>query len=152
VILHRTPLLILIALVFGLSLPSMASARELVVVSSDATNYLPLSRFELRKLFLGYPVEQNGKMISAIRNTSDDRAYQVFLQKLIRLSAKNYERRLLSKTFKTGAANVPTADSLDALIDELQQTDSTLSFMWKDEVESQSGVKVIEFIGDDSTN
>jgi len=152
VIVSRTPLLIFITLVLGLSMPSMASARELVVVSSKSTDYLPLSRFELRKLFLGYPVEQNGKVISAIRNTSDERAYKVFLQKLIRLSAKNYERRLMSKTFKTGAANVPTADSLDALIDELQQTDSTLSFMWMDEVESQPGVKVIEFIGDDTTN
>ena len=77
-IFNRTLLLIFIVLVFGLSMPSMASARELVVVSSNATDYLPMSRFELRKLFLGYPVKQNDKVISAIRNTSDDRAYQIF--------------------------------------------------------------------------
>ena len=149
---NRTPWLIFIVLVVGLIMPSMASARELVVVSSNATDYLPMSRFELRKLFLGYPVKQNGKVISAIRNTSDDRAYQLFLQQLIHLSAKNYERRLMAKTFKTGAANVPTADSLDHLINELIEADSTLSFMWMDEVDAQYGVKVIQSIGNDTVH
>ena len=151
-IFNRTLLLIFIVLVFGLSMPSMASARELVVVSSNATDYLAMSRFELRKLFLGYPVKQNGKVISAIRNTSDDRAYQIFLEKLIHLSAKNYERRLMAKTFKTGAANVPTADSLENLVDELIEADSTLSFMWMDEVDAQYGVKVIQSIGNDTVH
>jgi len=149
---NRTPLLIVIVLVSGLIMPSLASARELVVVSSSATDYSPMSRFELRKLFLGYPVKQNGKTISAIRNTSDQRAYQIFLEKLIHLSAKNYERRLMAKTFKTGAANVPVADSLDNLIAELLQADSTLSFMWMDEVDAQYGVKVIQSIGNDTVN
>ncbi|OUR64643.1 hypothetical protein A9Q79_04905 [Methylophaga sp. 42_25_T18] len=151
-IINRALRLTFIMLIFGLSMPSVASARELVVVSSNATDYSPISRFELRKLFLGYPVKQNGKVISAIRNTSDDRAYSIFLQKLIRLSAKNYERRLMAKTFKTGAANVPIADSFNMLIDDLIETDSALSFMWMDEVEAQPGVKFIESIGDDTVN
>ena len=130
--------------------PASAVARDLVVVSAaNNLNGLSLSKFELRKIFLGYKVNKDGQAISAVRNIIDKDAYQLFLSQLIRLSDRNYEKRLMSKTFKTGLANVPKEKSLEAVYAELQRGDAVLSFMWLDEAQAEPGVSVIQTIGED---
>ena len=129
--------------------PASVMARDLVVVSANNMNGLSLSKFELRKVFLGYSVNKDGKEISAVRNISDKDAYQLFLSQLIRLSDRNYEKRLMSKTFRTGLANVPKEKSLEAVYAELKRGDAVLSFMWLDEAQAEPGVSVIQTIGED---
>ncbi|MBN4055615.1 hypothetical protein JYU12_02605 [bacterium AH-315-K03] len=131
-------------LFFSLTIPSTAFARDLVLVSAASNNHKPLSVFEIRKIFLGYSVKKNNKQIFAIRNKSDDKAYQIFLQKFIHLSAKNYERRLLSKTFRTGSPKVSLAQSVAELKSALIDNKSNISIMWFDEIKPGDGLQVIQ--------
>ena len=140
-----TELAIVILLAVVIS-PTDALARTLVLVSSGPVNYKPLTQFESRKIFFGYSVTRAGKKLSAIRNITDDQAYQVFLQKLVCLSAKNYERRLLSKTFITGTPSVLSEDSLPGLRAALLNDDTKISFMWLNDVQSLQDIKVIQTI------
>ncbi len=134
---------------FGLFVPFSIFARELVLVTSTANNLKSLSMFEIRKIFLGYQVERDGQMVYAIRNKSDDAAYQIFLQKLVHMSENNYERRLLSKTFRTGTHGVSAIKSFTSLKKVLLAEPSHLSIIWRADLESGDGLKVIQSVWQD---
>jgi len=119
-------------------------SKELVLVSSVNANYEPLSSFEVRKIFLGYPIKRGNASINAIRNKIDEDSYQIFLQKVIHLSARNYERRIISKTFRTGTPVVGEVDTLSALKDELQRNKFSVSVMWLEDAQLDSSIKVIQ--------
>jgi len=127
-----------------LSLPTFS--EELVLVGSIAANYQPLSSFEVRKIFLGYPIKRNNMSLIAIRNTSDEEIYQLFLQKVIHLSARNYERRLMSKTFRTGTSTLLAIDTLPVLKNKLLNDKFKLSVMWLKDVELDNNLKVIQVL------
>lgn len=143
---HRLFLSGLFWLSLSLLTPAAATAepRDLVLVSAASANHSALSRLEVRKIFLGYPVSRDGMPIYAIRNKSDSVSYQIFLQKFIHLSAKNYERRLLSKTFRTGSAKVSAASSLAKLKTILANDPSNVSIMWRDEFEASDNLRIIQ--------
>jgi len=126
-------------------------AKELVLVASTAANFKPLSLFETRKIFLGYQVKRDNTILSAIRNTNDEASYQIFLQKVVHLSARNYERRLMSKTFRTGTATVHVSDSLTALKERLYSNKYSVSVMWLKDVELDDKLKVIQVLWKEST-
>jgi len=131
-----------------LSLPVFS--KELVLVSSITVNYQPLSLFEVRKIFLGYPIKRENTPLIAIRNKSDEESYQIFLQKVIHLSARNYERRLMSKTFRTGTPTVLAVDSLLALKYKLLNNEFNVSVMWLEDVELDSKLKVLQTLWKES--
>ena len=133
-------------LLLSLITPSTACARELVLVASATSDLKPLSLFEVRKIFLGHPVKRDDRLIRAIRNKSDSEGYQIFLQKLIHLSAKNYERRLMSKMFRTGTATVSVASTLPSLKATLLNDGANVSVMWLDDVESDDDLTVIQML------
>ena len=119
-------------------------SKELVLVASTTASYEPLSPFEVRKIFLGYPITRANNQLIAIRNKSDEESYQIFLQKVIHLSARNYERRLMSKTFRTGTPTVLEADTLPALKNKLFNNEFNVSVMWLEDVDSDSNLRVIQ--------
>lgn len=135
-----------LSVLWGIATPSPALARELVLVGASPINYPVFSLFEVRKIFLGYPVKRQEAVINGIINYTDEKAYQVFLQKLIHLSAKNYERRLLSKTFRTGAPTVSKSDTLSDLKSKLLSDKTKVSVLWRDQLESNDGLIVIQLL------
>jgi len=143
---HRLLLSGLFWLSLSLLTPAAATAepRDLVLVGAASANHSSLSRLEVRKIFLGYPVTRNGKPIYAVRNKSDLISYQIFLQKFIHLSAKNYERRLLSKTFRTGTPKVSAASSLLDLKTALANDPANISIMWRDEAAASNNLRIIQ--------
>ncbi|MBV1908842.1 MAG: hypothetical protein KUG78_05935 [Kangiellaceae bacterium] len=120
--------------------------KELVLVSSKVANIKPISRLQIKKIFLGYPVEIEGESIYAVRNTSDDKIYEIFLQKLIHLSSKNYERRLLSQTFRTGKSKVLSKDSKNDLVEQLLNNKNEVSYMWRKEALENPSLKVLQVL------
>lgn len=132
--------ILLISLLFSLPVFS----KELVLVGATVANYAALSPFEVRKIFLGYPIRRDNNLLVAIINKSDETNYQIFLQKVVHLSARNYERRLMSKTFRTGTPTVLEVDNLPALKKKLLSNAFNVSVMWVEDVESQSDLKVIQ--------
>ncbi|NRA60210.1 MAG: hypothetical protein HRU25_04725 [Psychrobium sp.] len=123
-----------------------AAAKELVLVSSNATNYQTFSKLEIKKLFLGYPMIKNSTKVQAIRNLSDQLSYQIFLQNIISMSAKNYERRLMSKTFRTGTTNVSLQHSLSQLKQQLIAQRSHVSVMWRHDILEEDKLKIVQVL------
>ncbi len=142
----RLPTKLIMTLLLSLSFSLPTFGKELVLVSSATANYEPLSSFEVRKIFLGYPIKRNNISLIAIRNKSDEESYQIFLQKVIHLSARNYERRLMSKTFRTGTALVSSIDTLPALTHKLLSNKANLSVMWLKDVERNHNLKVVQVV------
>lgn len=127
-----------------LSLPVFS--QELVLVASSAADYKIPTLFEVRKLFFGYPIQRNNIPLNAIINKSNEAGYQIFLQKVIHLSARNYERRMLSKTFRTGSPAVQEVATLSALKNKLASNKFSVSVMWRKEVEQEPNLKIIQVL------
>ena len=133
-------------LLFSLLFSLPVFGKELVLVSSTEASYKPLSSFEVRKIFLGYTIKRNNTPLIAIRNKSNKQSYQIFLQKVIHMSARNYERRLMSKTFRTGIPSVSSIDTLPELTNKLLSNKFILSVMWLKDVEVNNNLKVVQVV------
>jgi len=139
------------ALLISLMMVFTIQAKELVLVGSTAADFKPLSLFETRNIFLGYQVKRGDITLTAIRNINDEASYQIFLQKVVHLSARNYERRLMSKTFRTGTATVQASESLTTLKKQLYSNKYSVSVMWLKDVELNDKLKVIQVLWKEST-
>jgi len=140
------PITQLITLLLSIFLCCSVYSKELALVSSINANYEALSSFEVRKIFLGYPIKRENTQLIAIRNKSDETSYQIFLQKVIHLSARNYERRLMSKTFRTGTPTVLEISSLPKLKDKLHSNKFNISVMWLEDAQLDNKLKVIQIL------
>lgn len=120
--------------------------RELVLIASGNSKHNEFTLHELRKIFLGHAVKKNNVLVQGIRNISNDSVYQVFLQKLMHLSARNYEKRILLKTFRTGVRPVLTIKTLGELDVALNGNSNKISYIWSDEVLQLTDIKIIQSI------
>lgn len=122
-----------------------SSEEQIVVLVTSAHTTVPqLSPIEVRKLFLGIPVIKNGQRIEPLLNLSDPLLYEVFLQKVMFMSASGYERRLLSRTFQQGDAPPLEFSDLAALSDALRSRPGTVSFMWEQVIRARPGLRVVQ--------
>ncbi len=109
-----------------------AETRHLVLVTATpALEQVQLSRKEIRKLYLGRTIIKDGLHLIPLINNSDPLSYQIFLQKIMLMSATSYERFLLSKVFRSGGMRPERFDSPGALIHSLRTQPGTISYMWK---------------------
>ncbi len=108
-----------------------AEARRLVLVTATPElRQVQLSRKEIRKLYLGRAIVKDGRRLVPLINTSDALGYQIFLQKIMLMSAHSYERFLLSKVFRSGGARPERFTSPPALIQSLRAQPGTITYMW----------------------
>lgn len=125
---------------------SMAGERELVIITSSKNNFTPIARDDLRRLFLGIKPKHTDVKITPINNKSENIMYEVFLQKVIRMSAVAYERHLLSKVFTHGTQRIKTADEHTKLLKELEYNENAISFVWANDLEGNPNVRVVQSI------
>ena len=118
--------------------------RRLVLVSGGNSDIPPLAPTQVRKLYLGAPLIVHGKRIEPLRNTSDLLLYEVFLQKIVFMSARNYERQLLSQVFREGGGQPKVFEDTDELTDILRKNPHTVSYMWSDTATGRPGLKVVQ--------
>lgn len=122
-----------------------SSEEQKVVLASSANTTVPqLSPIEVRKLFLGFPVIKNGQRIEPLLNLSDPLLYEMFLQKVIFMSASGYERRLLARTFQQGDAPPLEFSDLAGLSDALRSRPGTVTFMWEHTLRVRPGLRVVQ--------
>ena len=118
--------------------------RRLVLVSGGNSDIPPLAPTQVRKLYLGAPLVVDGKHIEPLRNTSDPLLYEVFLQKIVFMSARSYERQLLSQVFREGGGQPKVFVNADELTNTLRKNPYTVSYMWSDMVASWPGLKEVQ--------
>lgn len=144
---HKIALLCLSFAAFIVSISASSSVyageRELVLVTGKTSAEFSLNRKEVRLLFMGLPILKNEQRIIPLINASNSLTYEVFLQKIIHMSAKIYERRLTAKVFRLGSRKPIKYYNQKKIITELKTNKNTVSFMWKASLRNNTSVKII---------
>ena len=140
----RAALLVLLAFVHTATAEEDMAVRSLVLVTRADSTLAPLSPSEVRQLFLGIPVIKDGVRIQPVRNQSDPRLYEVFLQKALFMSADHYERLLLGRLFRAGDPKPPAVHDRAALMRELQAAPMGVSFAWDRDLRGHTAVRPLQ--------
>lgn len=139
----RTAALLVLVLMFAAPAVVHADEKRMVLVSATKRVVAPLTPQELRRLYLGISIEQNGQTLTPLRNGTDALLYEIFLQKVIFLSARNYEHQLLSQVFRQGGQRPPLYRHANELIAALKTEPGTITYMWGNTAETLPGVHII---------
>jgi len=129
-----------------------ASEKKMVLVVSAEAGHLKLNRSEIRQLFFAGVIIKDGVQFEAVINDSDPLLYEVFLQKIIFMSARAYERKLISRVFRKGGRRVVLASNLESLENDLVANPGWVSFMWEENARSLPGITVIGELWHGSVN
>lgn len=116
------------------------SERSLLLVAGEQLETVAFSQSELRKIFLGIPVTRDDVRIKPLLNLTDPFAFDVFLQQIVFMSAREYRRQLLSRVFRLGGTRPQEYDDIDELTEALHRVPGSLTYMWAEQFESQSGL------------
>ena len=126
--------------------------RTLLLVTGDQVATGTFSHAELRKIFLGIPVSRGDVRIRPLLNLTDSLAMDVFLQQVVFMSRREYKRQLLSRVFRLGGQRPQEHDDIDKLVTALQDAPGSLTFMWAEQFETQSGLVSLGEIWASSTD
>ncbi|MFH0344450.1 MAG: hypothetical protein ACHBNF_20540 [Chromatiales bacterium] len=120
-----------------------ADERTVVLAASATSDIPPLTVQEIRKLFLGVPLDKNGKRIMPLLNKSNRLLYEVFLQNVAFMSAPAYEQQVLSIVFRLGGKRPDRYTDLNALLDALRKNPEAVTYLWDDQVRKDQGTKLV---------
>lgn len=118
-------------------------SRRLVLVVGDQSRIVALPTAEIRKLFLGIPIEQDGRMLVPLRNQTDPVLQEVFLQKIMFMSGPMYERTLLTRLLRTKGTRPQVYESEVALLQALQASPNAVTYMWAHQAESIPDLRIV---------
>ena len=121
-----------------------ASAQKLVLVSASTSAVEPLSMLEIRQLYLGLSIIKHETRLVPYRNYSDKLLKQMFLQKVVFLSSKTYERQLLRRTFGTGSRRPKVFKNDSNLVNALKRQRGALTIMWRSKAISTPGLVIVQ--------
>ena len=140
-----SPRIALIAVL--LLLPGLAAAeRHLVLVTGKDCPAEAVSMLDVRKAYLGIGVEIEGHPLRAFRLMAGGRIDEVFYQNVVAMSARSYERRMLSMTLKYGTPRPREFDSISTMVAEMVGTKCAIGYMWRQDVASYEGIKVVRLL------
>lgn len=137
--------LILIISLFIFASPTIAEVdQRLVLVASEVNNITALSQKELKRTYLGLTLKRTDQVIVPIRNHSDEFAHEVFLQNIISMSSRIYERQLTTRSLR-GAGKRPLAEvNREDLVSRLAQIPNSISYMWENDALNDDRVVIIQ--------
>jgi len=138
------PLLIFFATML-MAHSSVAEVAVVLVASKDSP-IESISSLDTRKAYFGMTVTVEGNTVRALRRSDDARLNQIFMQSVIAMSQRSYERRLLSLTLKFATPRPVEVDNWDELLKVLTENLSTIGYMWKSDAESEPNVKIIRVL------
>jgi len=150
--LRRANLVILLVYFCLFCINSIAQTTPFrLLLVCDAESTIPaLSHAEVRKLFLGVPIEKNGVRLKPLRNASDPQLTEVFLQKIIFMSKPKYEHQLISRVFRLGGVRPKVYQNISKLVDELHQSPESLTYMSSNQLSQVEGVRSVGVLWEDS--
>jgi hypothetical protein len=114
-----------------------------VLVTSRDSPIAEMSSLDIRKAYMGISVTVNAFSVRAVRRRDDDRLNKIFLQSVIAMSQRSYERRLLSLVLKFGTPRPAEARNREELAEWLEQDPSSITYMWKSDAEADPSVRII---------
>jgi hypothetical protein len=137
------PLALLLALV---ALPQTAAARTLVLITNATGSLQSLDAIEMRKLFLGLPVQQNGSLLRGLLNTSDEKIQDAFLQYIVAMSQSAYDRHVLTLFNTRGQPQLPQFASTAQLLSALAADPRAVSYAWQEDLNADPRIRVLRVL------
>ena len=116
---------------------------DMVLVTSIKSTVGSLTVAEVRKLYLGMTLLDNGQIIKPLLNYSDGYLQELFMQKVMLMSTTTYERHILSRVFRTGGNRPLVHTGIHKLVGALQADPSTVTYMYIDEAGAHPGLKIL---------
>ena len=136
----------LVATLLALQQPAAAAERVAVLVTNDSCPMASISNLDVRKAYLGIGVSHEGATVRAFRLTSDEKLNQIFLQSVVAMSERTYERRLLSALMKYGRPRPQEYKSIADVVVALNTAPCGIVYMWERDANAHTGVKVIKIL------
>lgn len=145
---HGFPMKRLLPILFFLLLsfytvPASAGDQQLVLVTNAQSPITTLTSVEARRLYLGVPVQVNGRTVIPLRNTSEARLQEVFMQRVMYMATETYERQILNRVFRTGGQRPPMYTELRELVEALKSNPLAISYMWHETALATPAVKIV---------
>jgi hypothetical protein len=147
-ILTRRRALLVLVLLCGACFASAARQSVVLVVRADSS-IVDLDPLTLRKLFLGVPVLVNGSPIHAIRNRTDARLDEIFLQEIAAMSQSAYERQILIGINRQGWVRPQEVQTNSRALERVYADPNTVTFMWERDVAHDPKIRVIRVLWTD---
>lgn len=146
----RWPLLVLLALAGPGLVTAGENGRGLVLVAdAGAPSMAPLTAAETRRLYLGMPVTRDGRRLEPLLNLADERLYDVFLQKVMFMSASAYQRQLTQRFLHGRGLRPAVYRDRAALFAALAANPEAVTYvMWRDEAERHADLQVVAVLWD----
>ena len=119
-----------------------AEEQRIAIVTGARSGIMSISAKEVRRVYLGASVVLNGIEIKPLLNQSDKLAGEVFLQRILFMSAEAYERQLISRSFQ-GGSRPKAYDSLLDLLTALHKDNAAITFMLYETALNTSGIRII---------
>ena len=126
--------------------PPRGAEQTMVLIVGHDSPVTHLDVIEVRKLFLGLTVFNNGRQLRPLDNRSDDRLHQAFLQNVLAMPERAYERRLLSLALQQGAHRPEMFESTAALLNDLAGDPSAVSIAWATDVAQDTHIRVLRVL------
>ena len=136
-------LLLILLLSFGVFGPVRSASEAVVLVVRSDSPVIDLSSVTVRKLFLGVPVLVDGKPLHPIRNRSDARLDDIFLQQIVTMSQEAYDRESLVGLNRQGWVRPAEVATARRVIEALYADPEAVSYMWLRDVEHNPRLKVL---------
>ena len=130
---------------FVLQVSALVQAQEqrIVIIAGADSDIKVLTVKEVRRAYLGASIVLNGIEIKPLRNQTNKLAEEVFLQKVLYMSAEAYERQLLARAFRGG--HRPKAyENLFELLDALKDDNTAITFMLYGTAVTTPGIRIID--------
>jgi hypothetical protein len=128
---RRGPSLALVLLLVGSALPVSGGGDRVVLIVNAAGPAAALDAIDIKRLFLGIPVERGEITLHALRNDSDERLKQVFLQYVVSMSETAYQRRLLMLALEQGRSMPPAYTDGARLLAVVAADSGAVSYAWE---------------------
>jgi len=135
-----------LALCLAFCWTTVRAAPQVVLVAGENSPIENLSPLELRKAYFGIVIRHDNQIIRPLRNSSDARLSQIFLQSVVAMSERSYERRLFSLTLKSGRPRPEEFTDQNNLVSALREYPYSISYMWRSDAEQSPGIKIIDRI------
>ena len=128
---RRSPRLALLLLLLGSVLPASGRGDRVVLIVNAAGPAAALDAIDIKRLFLGIPVERGEITLHALLNESDERLRLVFLQYVVSMSESAYQRRLLMLTLEQGRRTPPAYTDGAQLLAAVAANMGAVSYAWE---------------------
>lgn len=134
-------------LIWMLSIGAVHAGDNAVVLVAASDNGLEaIDSLSIRKAYLGVPVQVHGRRVSPIRRKDDARLDEIFMQAVMAMSEKSYERRLLSLSLKFAVPRPVEALDNEQFLKLLTSEPMAISYMWQADAEADSRIRIIRVL------